>query len=322
MQISDVPGIVVDVGFSPNGKHAGIVIADFFGGTRSNALVIWDLENNTEHLRLDESLHLFEPDPESDEGNYYLWRLEFSPDGSTILTGSLLSSSEDWEVHGSVVLWDAGTGEVIRTVDKGGDYTAIEYTGDSQRAVVLDGFVPNPNVKVWDLQTGEMLSAFIDSEHGDDIWMIALHPDEQRLITAATDGTMFMRDLETGEIIHSFVGHRGGIADIDINTDGTMVISSSFEGEVLLWDVETGELLRQFTEHQATVWDVDFSPDGQTALSASVDGQIIQWRVAPQSPEEIIEWMKTNRVYRDLTQEECEQFGLTPTSDVNMVEGG
>lgn len=320
MQISDVPGTVTDMDFSPDGKYAGIVIADFFGGTRSNALVIWDLINDTEYMRLDESLHLFEPDPESEEGNYYVYRLKFSPDGSTILTGSMLSN-ECCEPHGNLILWDAGTGEVVHILDHDGDYQVMEYTSDSQRAVVLDGFQPNPNVKVWDLQTGEMLSAFIDSEHSDDVFAMALHPDEQRLITAAVNGTMYMRNLETGEIIHSFVGHRGGIADVDISPDGTRAISSSFEGEVLLWDVETGELLRQFTEHQATVWDVDFSPDGQTAFSTSVDGRIIQWRVAPQSREEVIEWMKNNRVYRDLTPEECEQFGLPPASGVNVIEG-
>ncbi len=199
--------------------------------------------------------------------------------------------------------------------EKVGDYLTLEFTSDSQKAIALEGF--QNRVKVFDLQSGEILSEFVGDEHGDAIFSIALTPDEERILTAAADGTMFLRDLETGEVLHGFAGEQGGIMDIEISPDGERAVSVSFEGELLLWDVETGNPLRRFQEHDAVIMDVEISEDGKYAFSAGNDGKIIEWQVAPQPLEEVVEWVKNNRVYRDLTTEECEQFNLP-----HLCEGG
>jgi len=305
---TDIPAGAWDVDYSPDGKFLGIVSADFGGGTGHQGLIVMDLENEMDYLRLDTAPHLFEPDPDSEEGNYYVYRLKFSPDDKSILTGSILASG-CCDVYSSLILWDAVTGEMIHLLEeKVGDYLALEYTSDSQKAVALEGF--QNRIKVFNLQTGVKLSEFVGGEHGDAIFSIALTPDEKRILTAAGDGTMFLRDLETGEVLQSFTGSQGGIMDIEISPDGEQAVSVSFEGELLLWDVDTGNPLRRFQEHDGVVMDVEFSLDGQYAFSAGNDGQIIQWQVAQQPLEEVVEWVENNRIFRDLTPEECQQFDL------------
>ncbi len=136
--ITGLPAPAYDVDFSPDGAYIGIVSADFGMGTGKNGLVIWDLENEVEHLQLDTSPHLFEPDPDS-TGNYYVYRIKFSPDGKTILTGSILATGCCDEA-GSLVLWDAQTGEMIHLLEeKVGDYLTLDYTSDSQKVIALEG---------------------------------------------------------------------------------------------------------------------------------------------------------------------------------------
>ena len=98
--------------------------------------------------------------------------------------------------------------------------------------------------------------------------------------------------------------------DVEISPDGERVVSVGFEGELILWDVETGSPLRRFQEHDAVIMDVEISEDGKYAFSAGNDGKIIEWQVAPQPLEEVVEWVKNNRIFRNLTPEECEQFDL------------
>jgi WD40 repeat protein len=87
---------------------------------------------------------------------------------------------------------------------------------------------------------------------------------------------------------------------------------------MFLWNLETGEVIREFDGHNRVVYSVDFSEDGTRALSGSRDETLIMWRV--DDLDNLLQWMQDNRYLRDLTQDECELYGITCANDTQVVE--
>jgi WD40 repeat protein/serine/threonine protein kinase len=108
---------------------------------------------------------------------------------------------------------------------------------------------------------------------------VAVSPDGKVALLALVNGTIVMRDLETGAVIRTLVAHSDSVNTIVFSPDGQTALSGSSDYSLVLWDVATGEVIRRMEGHSGDVQRVTFSPDGQTALSASYDQQIIRWDV-------------------------------------------
>ncbi len=90
------------VAFSPDGRY--IASASNLGG-----LVLWDLENGQEIWRI----KAYQLEPVDDlllGANYGIRTVGFTPDGKTIITGSVERADQYEEV---TQFWDAATGEKI-----------------------------------------------------------------------------------------------------------------------------------------------------------------------------------------------------------------
>jgi len=81
--------------------------------------------------------------------------------------------------------------------------------------------------------------------------------------------------------------------------------------------VATGEALRAFSEHSAGVWKVAVSPDGQLAYSAGQDGLVIVRPIGELPVEDVLAFIEDNRVLRDFSCEEREQYRILPLCDAN-----
>jgi len=111
-------------------------------------------------------------------------------------------------------------------------------------------------------------------------------------------------DVETGETLRTFTGHRDTVASVGFSPDGGSLVTgggsrddtvrvweslilvlfpslhpSWLGNAVRVWDVETGETLRTFTGHTNRVLSISFSPDGRFLVSGSVDGTVRVWGV-------------------------------------------
>lgn len=108
---------------------------------------------------------------------------------------------------------------------------------------------------------------------------VALHPDGKRLLVGLNSLTNNLQlvNLTTGEVLHSFAGHRDGVLAVDFNQDGTWAVSGSFDTDVRLWEVETGRKLRVFSGHSDRVTAVAFSPNEALIVSGSNDRTLRLW---------------------------------------------
>lgn len=113
--------------------------------------------------------------------------VQLSIDGSLLLTGAM---------NGSAHLWDAATGELIRSFRRAGPAnTHVALSADNARAVTGSG---DGTTVLWNARTGALLHRFKD--HPADIVALGFLGPGALLYSASSDGTIVIRDAATGAI--------------------------------------------------------------------------------------------------------------------------
>ncbi|MEM8532796.1 MAG: WD40 repeat domain-containing protein, partial [Chloroflexota bacterium] len=144
-------------------------------------------------------------------------------------------------------------------------------------AVRLDAYTERKQVLASDFITQyALLNEY--GEYGGFVGMV-YSPDGATVLSGSYDGTLWLWQVSTGELLQTFEGHEGRVTSVAYSPDGATVLSGSVDRTLRLWDVSTGEILRTFEGHEDRVNDVAYSPDGQTVLSGSHDGTLRLWEV-------------------------------------------
>jgi Tol biopolymer transport system component len=112
-----------------------------------------------------------------------------------------------------------------------------------------------------------------------DAWVssVAFSPDGRTLASGSDDQTVLLRDMESGDRLHTLKGHTDLVRSVSFSPDGRTLASGSGDEMVLLWDAESGDLLHILGGHTGCVNSVTFSPDGRTLASGSDDGTVLLW---------------------------------------------
>ncbi|WP_310820882.1 c-type cytochrome domain-containing protein [Stratiformator vulcanicus] len=107
--------------------------------------------------------------------------------------------------------------------------------------------------------------------------------DGRHLLTASgvvgLGGVAALWDVETGELVREFKGHRDILYDATLSPSGSVLATCSYDRKIILWDVNSGEQLRTLGGHNGAIYDVAFDPNGRFLVSASADDTCKVWRV-------------------------------------------
>jgi WD40 repeat protein len=152
----------------------------------------------------------------------------FSPDGRLLVT----------EGMGGVRLWDARSGEPIRTLRV-----------QSHEPIPITGLSFSPD--------GRKLAASSSS-------------------SVFNMDAITVWDVATGDELHTLRGHRGGVRCVAFSPDGDRLVSGSDDQMVKLWDVAKGKLVLTLRGHDSAVTGVAFSPDGNRLASVSREKVMIR----------------------------------------------
>uniref|UniRef100_UPI00286C7A2E AAA family ATPase n=1 Tax=Archangium sp. TaxID=1872627 RepID=UPI00286C7A2E len=97
--------------------------------------------------------------------------------------------------------------------------------------------------------------------------------DGRRALSASSDKTLKVWDLETGHALATLEGHSGSVNACALLPDGRRALSASDDKTLKVWDLETGHALATLEGHSGSVKACALLPDGLRALSASWDGR-------------------------------------------------
>jgi sugar lactone lactonase YvrE len=195
--------------------------------------------------------------------------LSFSPDGAQLAVTE----------YGYMSLMPAEAGVKKATLpaleSTGGvafypDGTRIAYTECSGR------------VRVWDLTQRAYSFVTDDIETGDVCrlfgWVrIRLSTDGRLLVVAGPDHQVRLFDANSGELLHTLMGHQERLYGLALSADGTLLAAGSEDATITVWDVASATLLYRLTGHIQGITGLAFSPDGKLLASADWDGLTKLW---------------------------------------------
>jgi len=208
--------------------------------------------------------------------------LAFSPDGSTLATGSGFTES-------AVRLWEVASGKEIGRLE--GHLASVfdlVYWPDGKTLASASG---DQTIRLWDTTTRGCIGTL--RGHQLEVWLLALLPDNTTLVSGCTDGSVYVWDTrkvrrERGPALlrlqprdrwhfdangqgvftvdsQGRVGHWQGpdfqtmqplpevgpvwpplIAPSPFSTDGRLLGAGSMDGIVRVWDLQQRKLLHEF----------------------------------------------------------------------------
>jgi WD40 repeat protein len=121
----------------------------------------------------------------------------------------------------------------------------------------------------------------IRGQRGDDVIAVAFSPDGKRVVSGGHAARPKLWDVESGDLIRTFVGHNCWVSSLAFSPSGSELISAGIQNELMLWDVERGRLIRTFSRKKSSpLYSVAFSPDGTQLAWAGSDGTVDLWDVA------------------------------------------
>ncbi|KIJ58402.1 hypothetical protein HYDPIDRAFT_119553 [Hydnomerulius pinastri MD-312] len=122
--------------------------------------------------------------------------------------------------------------------------------------------------------------------HSDIVKRVAFFPYGRRLLSASHDGTIFIWDVESGEVEKKVTGHTASVNSIVIAPDGSIFASGSKDRTLRFWHGLTGEpeeppIASGFKGRE--VWGVSFSPDG-LRVAATCASYVHIWDTRTRDP--------------------------------------
>ena len=195
--------------FSPDGKKiVGASRNKSNGDIREGTALIFDVESGKKLLVL----------RHTDRGEYsngLVCSVAFSPDGTSIVTGSADETAR---------IWDANSGKELLTLDSGNEFQqrekgyvyAVLFTNFSPDGKKIVTAAQHGVTHIWDAESGKVLQKL---EHGiSPINYIAYSPDSKNILAVhGAERTIRIWDAESGMVVQKLEGQAGCLC---IHPDG------------------------------------------------------------------------------------------------------
>jgi WD40 repeat protein len=101
----------------------------------------------------------------------------------------------------------------------------------------------------------------------DTIIRVEWSPTQDRVALSRLDGTIEIRNGQTGQTVFTLSAHTGGVTGLRWNGDGTRLASSGADQTARIWNALTGQLLMTMP-HPAFVLDVLWNRDGSQIITS------------------------------------------------------
>jgi WD40 repeat protein len=110
---------------------------------------------------------------------------------------------------------------------------------------------------------------------------VAWSLDGTQIVSAGTNGIIYLWNSEDGTLLRQLPGHHGMVASVAWSPDGTRLLSGGGRdsGELFIWDVQRGEQVQTFAGSAGIIYAVVWAPIGDRVVSGDSDGVLRWWDV-------------------------------------------
>ena len=247
-------GPIFALRFTPDGKG-------LFSGAFTQTARLWDTDSGKELRRFDVPQQSGETRPNN------LSSLALSRNGRTLAGGT---------TAGSVYLWEAATGQLLRTLAGGRErILAVALTPDGKLLASAARPSGQPaEIILWDTRAGKEVRRLKDST--DEIDVLAFAPGGKVLASGGADKAVRLWDVATGQPLRVLRGLEKRAGSLAFSPDGKTLAASSSYNSVRLWEVSTGAERPLRDQTGRPYGGVAFSPDGKV-LAAGGSADIFLW---------------------------------------------
>ncbi|EUC53951.1 vegetative incompatibility protein HET-E-1, putative, partial [Rhizoctonia solani AG-3 Rhs1AP] len=200
--------------YSPDGNHIATI-------SRSAAVCLWSSKTGEQILG-------------PMEGKWECLSIQFSTDGTTLLTG--------WD-DGAVRIWDVQSGQLVSSIRSQEAFLrTFAFSPDGSYNVVselLSEIHDSPIMYQRITQTGEP-TPWCSKGDTSTIILIQFSHDGSRIVSGSDDNTVHIWDAQTGDSVFGpLKGHIKRVTAIAYSPDGTYIASASEDVSIRVWDVST-----------------------------------------------------------------------------------
>ncbi|ESN91770.1 hypothetical protein HELRODRAFT_96420 [Helobdella robusta] len=126
---------------------------------------------------------------------------------------------------------------------------------------------------VWSVKTGKQLRSLGGGAmcHNGEVKDVVVSKDGQLLVSASTDGTIKVWDIDSESLLHTLTGHRDEVWCCTLSPDNELVGSGSKDGTIRLWKVSDGTSVAAI-DAGMTVFKVLLSNNKKTVVALADKG--------------------------------------------------
>lgn len=113
--------------------------------------------------------------------------------------------------------------------------------------------------------------------HSGTVTAVAATQDGQFAVSASSDYTLRVWNLESGREVWSREGHTGEVTALAVTLDGRYAVSGGKDSVLKVWEMESGREIQILEGHAGWVTAVTIRSDGRQAVSGSSDHTLRAW---------------------------------------------
>ena len=211
-------------------------------GNRDGITLLWDMSTGELIMELDpmeivDTYAAYISDQVSPPTSKWLTAIAYSPDGRIVAVG---------HTTGYIFLWDANSGELIRTIEPEIDFSAVRslaFSADGQYLAVggrrHEGQEVIKAIQVSDGSLAYVLDQYTGGGSGSA--PVTYSPDGTLLAAGATDG-IYIWSLPDYELLHTIpiedTGDSDWVTDLAFSPDSQYLLAGYWNDYAILWQVQ------------------------------------------------------------------------------------
>ena len=254
-----VPGTIRALAWRPDGAQLAI-------GASDASLYLWEIHADNADLAIRSKQTGSNTDLHPLEGHERdVLAMAFSPDGSRLASGG---------TAGVLHLWDAETGERIRTLTPSGPQVRGLAWGAGGQHLIAVG--DNGLLQVWDATSGARVSQATEELEGD-LHDVAISASGKLFATCGNDASVRIWQLPGCNQISQNRQHDYGVISVAWHPRRRRIASGGADKTIHIWDGKVFSKTRALKGHASSVNSLSWQPDGRRLASAGDDNTVRIW---------------------------------------------